>query len=473
MLRVIAFASLIVLGVSFTDAAVFAEHVSVQGYVRDAKTGEPLLGATVMFVGTSMGAATDMKGKYIIPNVPPGNYTIKVIYIGYEEWKSAITVAGENFQQDFKLDPVGVMGTEVVVTAQAAGQNAAINQQLSSTQIVNVVSAAKIQELPDANAAESVGRLPGVFVLRSGGEGYEVAIRGLQPKYNEVTIDGIKMGASDASDRSTDLSMISSDMLEGIEVKKTVTADMDADVIGGVVNFDMREAQVKETGIPEFSLLAQGGYKDLPDALNKYNNYKYVGSVEDRLMNDRLGVFAQIDIDRRNLTANELSASYNHLANSTTQYITNELSLFYLPSDRQRYNGALNLDYKLPEGRISFINFVSSSNTNSQQAENDYVVSTPALSTAQTYQLSTLNNVVNNIANILDFEQQLPVFHLDLKLSHTYSETKSPDNWGVNFSQPSQSLNQFINKPNVNPQDVLKAGNDDFFFGLFGHFAQR
>ncbi len=198
MLRVIAFASLIVLGVAFTDAAVFAEHVSVQGYVRDAKTGEPLLGATVMFVGTSMGAATDMKGKYIIPNVPPGNYTIKVIYIGYEEWKSAITVAGENFQQDFKLDPVGVMGTEVVVTAQAAGQNAAINQQLSSTQIVNVVSAAKIQELPDANAAESVGRLPGVFVLRSGGEGYEVAIRGLQPKYNEVTIDGIKMGASDA-----------------------------------------------------------------------------------------------------------------------------------------------------------------------------------------------------------------------------------------------------------------------------------
>ncbi len=130
MRKVIAFASLIVLGMSFTGAEVLAENVSVQGYVRDSKTDEPLLGATVMLVGTSMGAATDMKGKYIIPNVPPGNYTIKVIYIGYEEWKSAITVATENFQQDFKLDPVGVVGTEVVVTAQAAGQNAAINQQL-------------------------------------------------------------------------------------------------------------------------------------------------------------------------------------------------------------------------------------------------------------------------------------------------------------------------------------------------------
>src|ERR1039458_4543515 len=75
MLRVIAYASLIVLGVSFTDAAVLAEHVSVQGYVRDEKTGEPLLGATVMLVGTSLGAATDVKGKYIIPSVPPGKYT--------------------------------------------------------------------------------------------------------------------------------------------------------------------------------------------------------------------------------------------------------------------------------------------------------------------------------------------------------------------------------------------------------------
>ena len=99
-----------------------------------------LLGASVMLVGTSMGAAADIKGKYIIPNVLPGNYTIKVVYIGYEEWKSAITVTGENIEQDFKLEPVGVVGTEVVVTAQAAGQNAAINQQLSSNQIVNVVS---------------------------------------------------------------------------------------------------------------------------------------------------------------------------------------------------------------------------------------------------------------------------------------------------------------------------------------------
>lgn len=431
----------------------------VEGYVRDSQNHGALPGANVFVVGTSQGASTDLNGSFLISNVPAGSYTIRATYVGYTAETLHINVTpNATVRINFHLEAVGVKGKEVVVTAQAAGQNAAINQELSSNQIENVVSAAKIKELPDENAAESVGRLPGVFVIRSGGEGYQVAIRGMQPKYNEVTIDGITMGASNPNNRSTDLSMISSDMLGGIEVKKTVTPDMDANVIGGVVNFDMREAQVKKPGVPEVSLLVQGGYKNLPDANNKYDNYKYVGTIEDRLFNDRFGIFAQIDIERRNLTSNQLSAYYNQIGNSTTQYITTGLSLFYIPRDRQRYNGALNLDFKLPGGRISLINFVSSSSTISQQAEDYFSIS----NTAQTYQLSNTSNIVNNIVDAADFEQQLPIFHLDAKLYHTYSETKTPNNWGVSFVQGSQGLAHFINLSNVNPQDVPKAGNNNF-----------
>jgi len=78
--------------------------------------------------------------------------------------------------------------------------------------------------LPDANAAEAVGRLSGVSVLRSGGEGNEVVVRGLQPKYNAIMIDGVRMSSSNSNDRSADLSMISPYSLEGIEVSKSVTA---------------------------------------------------------------------------------------------------------------------------------------------------------------------------------------------------------------------------------------------------------
>ena len=113
------------------------------------------------------------------------------------------------------------------------------------------------------NAAESVGRLPRISLIREGGEGSEVVIRGMAPQYNEVTIDGVQMPgnitpnsnqlpgntpsnlvqSSDFGDRATDLSMISSNMLGGIEVIKEITPDMDAAVLGGVVNFDLRKAK--------------------------------------------------------------------------------------------------------------------------------------------------------------------------------------------------------------------------------------
>jgi TonB-dependent receptor len=449
----------IVFIVAFMVVKVFATTSNIEGYVKDAKTGEPLFGANIMLVGTSMGAATDITGKYLIQNVLPGTYKIRVTYIGYKEQITEIKIKnGEQLKQNFKLEPVGVRGETVIVTAQATGQTQAINQQLSSDQIVNVVSAAKIQELPDANAAESVGRLPGVSVLRSGGEGYKVVIRGLAPQYNEITINGIQMAASDPNDRSTDLSMISSNMLAGIEVSKTVTPDMDASVIGGVVNFDMREAQVKEPGIPQFSLDLQGGYKNLSDAYNKYNNYKYVGSFEDRILNNKLGIFAQIDVERRNLSSNELGTSYTHFGNSTTQYVITGVELFDIPRDRLRYNGALDLDYEYTGGKIKLMNFLSSGTTNSQQRSESFSIGSNMLY----YGLSNTTNVINSVSNMIDFKQDLPIFNLDLKLAHTYSENKFPNSWDVQFSQTSAGLSSFNYLQNASPQDVSKAANRNF-----------
>ena len=97
-------------------------------------------------------------------------------------------------------------------------------------------------ELPDANAAESVGRLPGISLRRSGGEGSQVVIRGLAPTYNSVTISGQKLAATDLDDRGVDLSMISPEILAGIEVSKALTPDQDADSFGGSVNFKLADA---------------------------------------------------------------------------------------------------------------------------------------------------------------------------------------------------------------------------------------
>lgn len=428
---------------------------NISGKVTDRATGKGLPGADVLVVGTSLGAATHLNGVFNISDVPPGTYTLRTTYIGYRTSRTRVTVEeGKTLTVDLKLEAVGVKGKEVVVTAQASGQNEAINEQLSANTIENVVSAAKIRQLPDENAAESVGRLPGVFVLRSGGEGYAVVIRGMAPQYNEVTINGIQMGSSNPNDRSTNLSMISSNMLEGIQVKKTVTPDMDANVIGGVVNFNMREAHVKEPGVPEYGILLQGGYNNLPDAYNRYNNYKYVASVQDRILNDKLGIFAQVDIERLNLTSNQLSSSYTHNGNSLSEYLISGVTLSDIPRDKRLYNGALDLDYEYSGGSLKLMNFLSTGATTANPRSESFGIGSNVLY----YGLSNTSNVLSTISDVLDYNQKLPVFDMDIKLGHTYSETKSPNNWGVQFSQTSEAgLSLFTSELDVNPKTVVDA----------------
>ena len=431
---------------------------SISGFVRDAQTGDGLPGANVLIAGTSIGASTDLNGRFLLQNITPGAYTIRVTYIGYRTKEIQQTVkADEEVKISFSLSAVAIEGSEVVVTAQAASQNAAINQQISSNQIVNVVSAAKIQELPDQNAAESVGRLPGISVLRNGGEGTEVVIRGMAPKFNQISVDGIQMSSSNPNDRSTDLSGISSNMLEGIKVYKNVTADMDANVIGGTVEFDLREARTGESDVPHFSGLGQGGYRGLSDAYNKFNNYKYVGSAEERFLDDRLGVLAQIDIERENLTSNEMGASYNHFSNSLTQYVTTAVTLSDIPRDIERHNAALVVDYKLPEGKIKLTNFLNYGLSSSESRQEVFDI----VDNNHNYILSNQGSKGTSAINGVEFQNSFSTFQVDAKISSAYSDSRDPNDWTTEFQQTSAGLSQFNNLANVNPEAVPKAANND------------
>ncbi len=441
---------------------VFAEGAKVSGVIKDATTGDPLFGANVILVGTSLGAATDFDGKYTISNIPPGSYVLRASYIGYVEQKRNINLKqGEKLAVDLKLEAVGVKGETIVVTAQASGQTSAINQQLTSNQIVTVVSAAKIQELPDANAAESLGRLPGISVIRSGGEADEVVIRGLSPKYNQIMVNGVQLTSSDPANQSVDMSMISSSMLEGMEVKKTVTPDMDASVIGGVVNLELREAQVKTPGVPVFGLNLQGGYTGLSDAYNKLNNYKYVASFDDRLFDSKFGIFAQADIERKNLTSNQMGAAYDHAGSSFTDYLTNGLNLYNIPRDRQRYDAAVVFDYKMPEGSIKLSNFLSTGTTDSRSRGEYFGIQGSGGSNLLNTTLAFSRSTLSVITNAIHFQYQLPIFHVNAMLSHSYTETKDPNDWTATFVQGSAGLGNLSGENNIDPTIIPTTATPD------------
>lgn len=410
---------------------------SVTGKVTDLETGDPLPGANVLIVGTSLGASTGLSGDYNISNVPAGSYTLRVSYVGYKTSESTIQVtSGQTLTEDFKLEAVALKGKTVVVTAQASGQNAAINEQLSSDRIMNAVSAARISELPDVNAAESVGRLPGVYLVRQGGEGTELAVRGMAPQYNSVMIDGVEMASTSSSDRSVNLSMISSSSLRGIELYKTATPDMDAAFLGGVVNFQLREAKQNPMGGPEVDLNAQGSYDNLQ---NTYNNYKFAGTIGDRFFAKRFGILAQVVSQRIDLSSDEFGGSYSMVTKNigeSNPIALDNLSLTYAPSEQRLLDGTVVMDFRLPEGKIDFMNFFSRGITNTENRSQSYNIP-PVGDNSISYNASYSPNRRDVVTNLLEYQQDLSLLNVDLKLSHSYSDYTNPRSWSASFSQNS------------------------------------
>ena len=162
----------------------------LKGVVSDSLNNNELIGANVFLVGTSLGAATNIEGKFTISSIDEGKYIVKVSYIGYKSKETEVTIkSSEPTILNVQLTLDVLVGEEVVVTGQMMGQVSAINQQRTSNTIINVVSEEKIKELPDANATESIGRLPGVSRLRCGGEANKIVLRGLADNVTVVTID--------------------------------------------------------------------------------------------------------------------------------------------------------------------------------------------------------------------------------------------------------------------------------------------
>lgn len=267
------------------------------------------------------------------------------------------------------------------------------------------------------------------------------------------------MSSSNADDRGSDLSMISSNMLAGIQVLKSVTPDMDANVVGGVVNFDLREASGLGSGKPNYGFVVQGGHNGLANAQNSFRNYKFEGIYANRLFENKFGLFLQGAYENRNLSSNELGASYTSQGNSQVDYLTQNITLDDIQRERIRGNAVLTLDYRLTDGKIIFSNLFSTSKTESNDRQQFYDVDRG--NNRQNFNARYTKSTLSTISNILSFEHGLSIFDMKATLSHAYSETKNPNDWSVDFVNSSAGLQEFGFSANVDPRNVVAAANND------------
>ena len=343
---------------------------------------------------------------------------------------------------------------------QAVGQNTAINQQLTSENIVNVVSPVRIRELPDANIVETIGRLPGISLLRLGGQATQLVIRGLNPGYNRITIAGVPIPANESyrspleggeefgGGRGIDMRIIPSSSLDNITVYKTYMPDMDAELLGGTVDLGIRKARkslpAQPLGLsylPSISLQVQGGYTDIT---SEYNNYKFDLSLEKRFLDERLGVFVQGSIQQQNLTWNRMNADYVQIDQTITpdQLAIKNLDLYFYPREEKNYNGTITLDYDFPDGNLILNNIFSQSKSNTSYYQQNYNLLRGSNPNQINYYGNSSPNELNFISNILNYNQKTSLVNIYATLSHSYSENIFPDTWTLGFQQFSAGTDQ-------------------------------
>ena len=413
----------------FSGFVGFAQQSTVTGTVLDEQNN-PMPYASVEVQKTTIGATADINGKFAVTGVPVGKQTIVISFLGYQTKLLPVTVeTGKTIDLKVKMDPVAIQGKEVVITAQARGQAQAINQQLNANGIVNVVSADKIKELPDANAADAAGRLPGIMVQRNNGEGDMLIIRGLDPKYSSVALNGVVTPPSSATDRSTSMNLISPDIISGIEVSKANTADQDADGMGGTVNVLVKEADAKR----RLDVSAQGGYSG---QIDQYSNYKATLFYSDRYFDKKLGLMLAGNIESYDRSADKLDVSYDCPGYFQLPQINIE-KLTATSDRRNRYNGSAIFDFRFnSKNSVKMVNMFSQTNDDIFQRQKSYYM-VSGNSNQLRFQGILSNSASYMVSNAFDGKHILGNTELDWAVARSQTNSRKPNENTLQFRDPS------------------------------------
>ncbi len=422
----------ILVGLFLMNNQALAQKGAISGIVKDAEENMAIIGANVFLEDSSLGTSTDIDGRFTLSGLPEGEQVLVISYISYRTERIPLVLeAGEVVPVDVELEVEAFQGVEVIVTAQAQGQAQAISQQLNSDVPVNIVSADRIQELPDVNAAEAIARLPGIGIDRSGGEGQKVVIRGMQPKFAAITVNGVSLPSNSGTDRSVDLSLISPELLDGIEVYKSPLPYMDAEAVGGTVNLRLRRA-AEELRVTAKLL---GGANFLN---SDYGDHKGILQVSNRLLNNRLGFVVQGGIERFNrggdIQTNRWRRGPTDAETGITEIFGNQLRLEDRQEIRRRYNTSLSLDFDLDKHDFTFFGLYSRTERDRFIMEERFLPSEPGIE----YWGRGIDNELDLYSLSLTGEHILGPLLVDWTVSTAETQGATPYDFSMRFVNNSQ-----------------------------------
>ena len=219
---------------------------TLDGIVKDNRTGEPLIGSVIEVKELpSVKTTTGLDGSFTLHELPDkGRYTLVVRYISYKTREIPVEVSDKGVVT-ITLDEDSHELGEVVIKGHKEyhSDRSAIDMEKTAGNVLNVMSQQSIQLSPDVNVASVLQRVSGVTMERdASGEASYAILRGMDKRYNYTLVNGVKIPSPDDKNRYIPLNIFPSDLMDRLVVSKSLTADMEGDAAGGVVDMVMKDA---------------------------------------------------------------------------------------------------------------------------------------------------------------------------------------------------------------------------------------
>lgn len=312
---------------------------TLTGSVTDSAGIRALQGAEVRIPALGRVANADSAGRFRFTGLPAGTYEVVASFAGAGRETQSVTIGADGtVNLAFALAPAGTDIETILVMGQQANLLSSLQRQRASDTVTTVLTRDAIGQFPDQNVAESLRRAPGVNILNDQGEGRFVAIRGLDPNLNAASINGARVPAPESDVRSVALDVIPNELIESIEVKKSLTPDMDADTIGGSIEINTTSAFDREKGFVTAAL--EGSYNELSNRLTPRASVDFSARLS-----ENLGIAGGFSYYQRKFATDNIEADGWETGDNGIVY-AEDVEYRDYDVTRERIGGTLSVDFR-------------------------------------------------------------------------------------------------------------------------------
>ncbi|NOU49171.1 TonB-dependent receptor [Pseudoalteromonas sp. JBTF-M23] len=456
---------------------------SIAGKIASEEKNVFFQGARVTIEALNRSTVSARDGSFKLTNLPAGTYTLQVDYIGAKSVRKTVIVGADGtVNVDVFLQSDDVTLEDVIVIGQRAGQAGALNRQKNALGIKSIVSSDSIGQLPDQNAAEALQRLPGMFIQRDQGEGRFVGIRGIDPNLNNVTINGANLPSPEAGVRSVAMDVIPSELIQSLEVSKTVTPDMDASAIGGSI--EVKSLSAFDRDGTSYSASVQNTYnaqveKSSPKLSASYSDVFELSKGYD------FGIASALSWSQRRFGSHNMETDGGWYAtdlqrsngNTTSVLSAEEIEQRHYTIERERLGGAINLDLKDEQGNLYYLKtLVSEFSDDEYRLRNEYkfdkgeLVASELSANSALFQSAKMDRDTKDrfeeqqvVSIVTGAEHQLNEWVVEYSLGYSKSNEKEPNRLDTSFA----GKGFWLGYASLGEKPTLSASDDAFDLNKF------